>query len=389
MSIGKFFILAILLPMATIYLTLTLKGKSDGYVELETDHQSFNDSQKASLSSIDETLEQDDFSLSDEFVNNKKTTGTNKADIEPSEQSESANGFTSIEAMIRFKKNKKNTGNRNTVVKKQQTKNYSSILDNDESVITSDTNNLSGNNLNDDNSNRDTQNKLSNKSVAIVNTLNTPKISNSNLKPTKTLVNTTKTNKPKKLFKSVLRDRANEKPKKVVTKVSPERFKTRPITKNKTSIKPKTKVAKVNKPLPVTKAKPKAKKPSVKKASIKKSNTRTASANKNIKNTQVRKKQTVFKKQTIPTVRESTARSNGNLTTFKTNNFGDVFDEDADIDLELDAEVEVIEDILDNETTPNESIAENEDEDAKPKRFSTNPCSGRSARYIARCRKSQ
>ena len=93
MSIGKFFILAILLPMATIYLTLALKGKNGEIIEVNNDYELSMDPKKLSSTDDEFNMEKTEFSINDE---SSEVSGT----------SESNKSFTSIEDMIKFKKNR-------------------------------------------------------------------------------------------------------------------------------------------------------------------------------------------------------------------------------------------------------------------------------------------
>jgi len=81
MSIGKFFILAILLPMATIYLTLALKEQNNQVIEVDADNHLFMESEKVSL--IENNLSQEEDEVSVEL----------------------SNSFSSIEQIIKNKKN--------------------------------------------------------------------------------------------------------------------------------------------------------------------------------------------------------------------------------------------------------------------------------------------
>ncbi|MFV1983918.1 MAG: hypothetical protein ACC657_10305 [Thiohalomonadales bacterium] len=84
MSIGKFFILAILLPMATIYLTLALKEQNNQVIEVDADNHLFMESEKLSLIENNLSQEEDELSaeLSDSFssieqvIKNKKNNST-------------------------------------------------------------------------------------------------------------------------------------------------------------------------------------------------------------------------------------------------------------------------------------------------------------------------
>ncbi len=314
MSIGKFFILAILLPMATIYLTLTLKGQQDTIFGFG------NESQQQSLNSLNFSSSTDD------------TPDTNSESdfyYEDGESSEIVNGesnveddtFESIEDLIKFKKNKANN-----------------IVNNQDDVEPID------------------------KEIAIFQTDKKDKAeTNAIIINSNTITNSGKSTSTKNITKPKVNKSSENKTK--TKKVKSKRAKNNKIkTKNRNVAKIKKTKVKTKNPSKVKQNKP------------------VKTANKKVKSKKVTfviKKPT---KQVILTNKKSVKKSAQKNKPKESNYFESAFDEGNDIDEEEDV-------ISANEsTTPISESTESVKPD-ESQRFSSNPCSGRSARYIARCRK--
>lgn len=377
MSIGKFFILAILLPMATIYLTLTLKGEDENFVELDVEQALFGESEKVSSIDDDLTPEKSESSFNDKIDEEQEKSLTTNSNIFYIDKAAKSNtSFASIEEIIKFKKNKrKNTEPKNTKPKN----NYSSIFNDDEDEIRE----IKKSHAKD---------KKDFKNTAIVKK---PKTSR---------------NKPKYLTKinnSVVnktRLKLQKKPKQTAkinkSTINKKRFKVRNEPK---------KIAKINKLKTVVnsvapgknKITPKKLNTTKKFSFIKKQRKKVTKFNKygiKFKDKKIVKSVKKQKKAAPKTEFSSNSRSArqqksapSDLSRF---DFGDVFDEDTDIEDEFEDEINVEADSIDTapliEKNQETEVVDNGvlpiEKTGVKKQFAANPCSGRSARYIARCR---
>jgi len=337
MSIGKFFILAILLPMATIYLTLSLKGERNEFVDVE--HHTFSNDENQDLKN-DEDIEKTEYSLID------------KADDD--ELLESEKNYSSIEEMIRVKKNKRRT---KTVV----SRNYSKIL-NDDDIKYSSSSIVSKKFNNNEVRDRKIAIKktLASKAKIIPTTITTlPIKEKTKLKPTQVSV----INKP------VITKKITIKVKKI--KIVATKKETIKIKKNKKKF-----VAIKNK-----KVKTKiiiSKKIAIRKIVTKKKVAAVKAPSKQVK-ARSKTRPSVFKKQVITKPITATKDQSNAVSTLNNQYFGDLFDDESDNEI---GSAEIDEPKTDVEQAQVDTV-----ESDTPKRFSSNPCSGRSARYIARCRK--
>ncbi len=316
MSIGKFFILAILLPMATIYLTLTLKGQKDNIFSFYDERQpealnsqnlsSNNDDIESEISGANFYYEEGEESETYDDIQNET--------VDSAEEYEPEESFESIEEIIKFKKTKTNH-----IVNSEKIVEPSEKFESKVAII-------------DKKQNSETRSNTS-KTVT----------TNKNLSPVTKKSNSQKINKNK-------------------TKISKKKSKPARLKQNK--------IAKINKPTANNSTKRK-------KASPKKSQRVAKKPVKSSKTAFVVKqpKKQVIKPKTKLTLAAPTKKSKPvNLKFIES-----AFDEDDDYE----------EDEIIAIGTASVKIAKPV-ESAKPaesERFSSNPCSGRASRYIARCRK--
>jgi len=320
MNIWKYFTLAILLPMVTIYITLVLKEQFDQVIEVEVNDNLYDTyPENYSSTENDFSLEEPERSLNDNDVSDDK------------ESSEIKESFNSIEEKIKSKQ-----------IKYSDNPNYNDLFANDIGAPKETENNL----ITDKKIVTDTKVVNKNKTkVKKSNEISTPET-------------TVKIDKNKQRIKS----------KKIVKKIKfvPAKVATQPSNnKNKQRIN-SNKISKVKKPN-ISNVK-----------STKKSTSNIKKTNKENKPTI--QKRIVFKKQVILKPKKPETKQNRSLSEFN-NNISDVFDEDLDNDdYENDITSSVPELVNPEENETNENTE-------KPKRFTSNPCTGRSSRYIARCRK--
>jgi len=317
MSIGKFFILAILLPMATIYLTLTLKGQKHQIFNNDVENQpqhlnlmNFSSENDATAKELQKTYQYND---DGELIEAEELT-SNSEHVGETEKSGSEQTFESIEEIIQFKKNNINA---NKIVELR-----------DGEKITAD----------DENFAKTTRN------VVIINNISTNTTSSQ----------VTKTNK-EVISNNINSRNINS------GKTKPRSTKTR-NTKPRTS---KKRVAKTNASA-IAKIKPKSQ------------TRRHAKPSKTTFVTKKPAKKTVFRK-TRP-IRKAPKI----VQVVETDQYESVFDEDNILDDE--GNIASTETTVTSVVTSIEEITDEEPAE-KPERFSSDPCSGRSARYIARCRK--
>jgi len=320
MNIWKYFTLAILLPMVTIYITLVLKEQFDQVIEVEVNDNLYDTyPENYSSTENDFSLEEPERSLNDNDVSDDK------------ESSEIKESFNSIEEKIKSKQ-----------IKYSDNPNYNDLFANDIGAPKETENNL----ITDKKIVTDTKVVNKNKTkVKKSNEISTPET-------------TVKIDKNKQRIKSkTIVKKIKFVPAKVATQPSNNKNKQR-INSNKIS---------------------KVKKPNI--SNVKSTKKSTSSIKKtNKENKPIIQKRIVFKKQVILKPKKPETKQNRSLSEFN-NNISDVFDEDLDNDdYENDITSSVPELVNPEENETNENTE-------KPKRFTSNPCTGRSSRYIARCRK--
>ncbi|MFV1983917.1 MAG: hypothetical protein ACC657_10300 [Thiohalomonadales bacterium] len=320
MNIWKYFTLAILLPMVTIYITLALKDQFDQVIEVEVDDNLYDTyPENYSSRENDFSLEEPEHSLNDNDVYDDK------------ESSEIKESYNSIEEKIKSKQ-----------IKYSDNPDYNDLFENDVETPKETENNL----ITDKKIVTDT--KVVNKNKSKVKKSNEISTSETAVKNN----NNKQRIKPKKIAKKI--------------KFVPAKVATQPNNKNKPRVKP-NKISKVKKTnIPNAKSTKKST------SSIKKTNK---------ENKPTIQKRIVFKKQVIVKPKKSKSKQSSSVSEFKNNNISDVFDEGLENDdYENDLTTSVPEVVNPEEIESNENTE-------KPKRFTSNPCSGRSSRYIARCRK--
>jgi hypothetical protein len=329
MSIGKFFILAILLPMATIYLTLTLKGQKDNIFSFYDERQpqslnslnfSSNTEDKNEVSGSNFYYEEGELS---ESYNETLDEIADSSDLYETEES-----FESIEDIIKFKKTKTNQ-----------------ISNNDDSVESIKKNEKKVAIINKDQKLNESKPTVGS-NVIVVKSIDAPN-SNKTVTSKKNIVPATRKTNTKKVNKNK-------------TKITKKKIKPAKSKQNKT--------AKIKQPTINSKTK------KVKPKSPRRVAKKTVKSNKTAFIIKKPKKQIISPKTKVTRVVPAKKSKVVNIKFIEP-----AFDEDSDYE-----EDEII--ATDTVTVKNTPPVET-NKQIEPERFSSDPCSGRSSRYIARCRK--